>query len=82
MAKLARRCEAGPGELAGQPMFCVETAVKCLYWSTLVYDYREVLGSVPAWVLLYGCGWGRAAARFARAWRRDGIGGSRGSSSL
>ena len=42
MAKLAHRTKEGPREVAGQPMFCVETAVKCLYWSTLVYDHREV----------------------------------------
>ncbi len=44
-AKIARRNADGPRgrELAGQPMFCFETAMKCLYWSSLCYDYREVL---------------------------------------
>jgi hypothetical protein len=27
--------------LAAEPMFCFETALKALYWSTLVYRYDE-----------------------------------------
>lgn len=44
-AKIARRNADGPRgqELAGQPMFCFESAMKCLYWASLCYDYREVL---------------------------------------
>lgn len=29
-------------ELVPEPMFCVETSVVALYWSLLVYDYKEV----------------------------------------
>ena len=42
-----RNAEAPRGrgrDLAGQPMFCLETTMHCLYWSHLVYDYREVCG--------------------------------------
>lgn len=51
-SKLAQRnANAPPGrgrDLAGQPMFCLETAMHCLYWSHLVYDYGEVRGvSLP-----------------------------------
>lgn len=44
--KLADRCEhvtnpASAASLDEEPMFCVETALKALYWSTLVYRYDE-----------------------------------------
>ena len=44
--RLADRCEHGrtPGvaaSLAEEPMFCMETALKALYWATLVYRYDE-----------------------------------------
>lgn len=29
-------------EIQKQPMFCVATMLTCLYWSLLVYDYKEV----------------------------------------
>ena len=29
-------------ELRDAPLFCFETAVRCLYWSTLTYRYSEV----------------------------------------
>ena len=43
-AKQERRstCGESGGLLAAQPMFCFEQAMRSLYWSTLVYDYREV----------------------------------------
>jgi hypothetical protein len=43
-AKQARRraCRECGGRLARQPMFCFEQAARCLYWSTLAYDYLEV----------------------------------------
>ena len=45
-AKLADRCEhmTNPDSAASldeEPMFCIETALKALYWSTLVYRYDE-----------------------------------------
>ncbi len=45
-AKLADRCEhvTNPDSAASldeEPMFCMETALKALYWSTLVYRYDE-----------------------------------------
>ena len=44
--RLADRCEhrRTPGaaaSLAEEPMFCMETALKALYWATLVYRYDE-----------------------------------------
>ena len=44
--KLADRCEhmTNPDSAASldeEPMFCMETALKALYWSTLVYRYDE-----------------------------------------
>ena len=44
--RLADRAEHGrtPGaaaSLAEEPMFCMETALKALYWATLVYRYDE-----------------------------------------
>ncbi|BDA48303.1 probable lipase at C-terminar half [Coccomyxa sp. Obi] len=32
---------AAAGALSAEPMFCFETALKALYWSTLVYRYDE-----------------------------------------
>ena len=32
-------------ELQDAPLFCFETAVRCLYWSTLTYRYSEVSAS-------------------------------------
>ena len=29
-------------KLAQEPMFCFETAMNMLYWSALVYDYKQV----------------------------------------
>jgi len=45
--RLADRCEhmtcpASAASLDEEPMFCVETALKALYWSTLVYRYDEM----------------------------------------
>lgn len=58
-SKLAQRnAEAPRGrgrDLAGQPMFCLETAMHCLYWSHLVYDYREVRGSLVTGVAKASC---------------------------
>ena len=48
MAKLAERNAAiaarlpRSAESAMQPMFCFETALNCLFWASLCYDYREV----------------------------------------
>lgn len=33
---------ASSEELAAQPMLCIETAIKMLYWTSLVYDIDEV----------------------------------------
>jgi len=46
-SRLADRCEhmtcpASAASLDEEPMFCVETALKALYWSTLVYRYDEM----------------------------------------
>ena len=45
--RLADRCEhvtcpASAASLDEEPMFCLETALKALYWSTLVYRYDEM----------------------------------------
>jgi hypothetical protein len=42
--KLERRNRDGPQgrHLAKEPMFCFDFAMNMLYWSALVYDYREV----------------------------------------
>ena len=45
--KLARRNTSGPAgveesDIAKEPMFCVETMMKSLYWSLLIYDFNEV----------------------------------------
>lgn len=44
--RLAERAERARGPLAAaelgrEPMFCMETALKALYWATLVYRYDE-----------------------------------------
>ena len=46
-SRLADRCEhvtcpASAASLDEEPMFCLETALKALYWSTLVYRYDEM----------------------------------------
>jgi hypothetical protein len=55
--------------LAQEPMFCVEHAIKCFFWSVLAYDYtdaegqtfqnlpeaiRELMGEVEAAMQLFG----------------------------
>ena len=40
----ARRLAAGTAqrrELEREPMFCVETALKLMYWAGMVYEYRD-----------------------------------------
>lgn len=37
---------ANSAELAMQPMMCMETAIKLLYWTSLIYDIDEVIGQV------------------------------------
>ena len=32
-------------EIKKEPMFCVATMLTCLYWSLLVYDFKEVPAS-------------------------------------
>lgn len=49
--KLARRradvCMAALcPHIAAAPMFCVETAIKLFFWSTIAYDYTEAEGHV------------------------------------
>ena len=43
---MARRNASGlpdaESEIAKEPMFCVETMMKSLYWSLLIYDFQEV----------------------------------------
>jgi hypothetical protein len=56
-------------ETLNAPMFCFETAIKCFFWSTIMYDYteaegykfqnipepvREVMGEVEEAMGLYG----------------------------
>ncbi len=45
--------------LAAEPMFCFETALKALYWSTLVYRYDETAPDLtrdkPALVRPFSC---------------------------
>ena len=44
--KMAKRSSSLPPEqvehIANEPMFVMETAMKCLYWSFLAYDLHEV----------------------------------------
>ena len=40
----ARRLAAGTAqrlELEREPMFCVETALKLMFWAGMVYEYRD-----------------------------------------
>jgi hypothetical protein len=43
--KLARRKRAfADTPIADAPMFCIETAIKAFFWSTVLYDYTEAEG--------------------------------------
>ena len=41
------------------PMFCLETAIKAFFWSTLLYDYTEAndhkFTTIPTQVRLLAC---------------------------
>lgn len=37
-----RLTELGQDAVCGQPLFCVETAIKLFYFSALIYVYKEV----------------------------------------
>ena len=40
----ALRAAAGAEGATGAPMFCMETAIKLFFWSTIAYDYAEAEG--------------------------------------
>jgi hypothetical protein len=43
-SQIAQLCHLAPS-LADEPMFCVEHAIKCFFWSALAYDYTEAEGA-------------------------------------
>lgn len=46
----------GASRLDAEPMFCIETAIKLLFWADLVYDFGLVRGPI-AWQGRCGPAW-------------------------